>query len=337
MRTIKWGILACGRIAKKFAADLQLVEGAELVAVASRSIEKAEAFAKEFPAKYALGSYEALVELDEVDVIYVASPHSLHHEHTMLCLKHGKSVLCEKAFAINSKQAEEMVALSRSKKVFLMEALWTRFLPHYATVREMIGNSELGDLKGVIANFGFKPQDPVPQRLFDPALGGGALLDIGIYPVFLAQSLLGVPDEITAHMNPASTGVDEQCSIQFKYKNGMSANLFATLSSNLETDADIFGTKGRIRLTSRFYEPSATIQFYPGHVDTRTLIPIERGPGFGYQYEAHHVNECLREGLTESPVWSLDDTLGLMETLDRIRAGMGVRYGVDGWQLAVGS
>ena len=330
MKTIRWGILACGRIAKKFAADLQFVEGAELVAVASRSLERAEAFAKEFPAKHVLGSYEALVALEDVDVIYVASPHSHHYEHTLLCLNHGKAVLCEKAFAINSKQAGEMVALARSKKVFLMEALWTRFLPHYLKVKDMIRNGELGELKGVMANFGFKPQEPVPQRLFDPALGGGALLDIGIYPVFLAQSLLGVPDEITAHMNPAPTGVDEQCSIQFKYKNGMSANLFATLASNLETDADIFGTAGRIRLTSRFYEPSATIQYYPGHVESRSLVPLEREPGFGYQHEAHHVNECLRQGLMESPVWSLGDTFRLMETLDRTRELMGVRYGVDG-------
>jgi predicted dehydrogenase len=235
-------------------------------------------------------------------------------------------VLCEKAFAINSKQAEEMVELARSKRVFLMEALWTRFLPHYLKVRDMIGNGELGDLKGVIANFGFKPQEPVPQRLFDPALGGGALLDIGIYPVFLAQSLLGVPDEITAHMNPAPTGVDEQCSIQFKYKNGKSANLFATLASNLETDADVFGTEGRIRLTSRFYEPSATIQYYPGHVDSRILVPLEREPGFGYQHEARHVGECLRQGLIESPVWGFEDTLGLMKTLDRIRLAMDLVY-----------
>ena len=330
MKTIRWGILACGRIAKKFAADLNLVEGAELVAVASRDIEKAIVFAEEFQVKQAFGSYEELVKFDEVDVIYVASPHSHHHEHTLLCLNHGKAVLCEKAFAINSKQAEEMVALARTKKVFLMEALWTRFLPHFLKVKEMMGEGKLGDVKGVMANFGFKPTDPVPQRLFDPALGGGALLDIGIYPVFLAQSLMGVPDKILADMNPASTGVDEQCSIQFKYNDGRSASLFATLASNLETDADIFGTAGRIRLTSRFYEPSATIQYYPGHVDSRTLIPIERGPGFGYQHEAHHVNECLRQGLTESPVWGLSDTIELMQTLDRIREQMGLRYGVDG-------
>jgi predicted dehydrogenase len=270
------------------------------------------------------------VNCDEVDAIYVASPHSHHHEHTMLCLKHGKAVLCEKAFAINQHQAKEMIDLAREKKVFLMEALWTRFLPHYLKVREMIEEGKLGELKGVLANFGFKPPEPVSPRLFEPSLGGGSLLDIGIYPVFLAQSILGVPDSISAKMDPASTGVDEQCSMVFHYKNGMTASLFSTLASNLETDADIFGTQGRIRLTNRFYEPSATIQYYPDIITSRTIIPIEKEPGWGYQYEIRHVNECLQKGLTESPMWTLDDTLNLMKTLDAVRAIMGLRYSVDG-------
>ena len=326
MTRIRWGILACGKIAKKFAADLKLVGDGELVAVASRDIDRAKQFAAEYPAKYVFGSYEELVNCDEVDAIYVASPHSHHHEHTMLSLNHGKAVLCEKAFAINQRQAKEMVDLARAKKIFLMEALWTRFLPHYSKVREMIAEGKLGELKGVLANFGFKPPEPVSPRIFEPSLGGGSLLDIGIYPVFLAQSILGVPDSITAKMDPASTGVDEQCSMVFHYKNGVTANLFSTLASNLETDADIFGTKGRIRLTNRFYEPSATIQYYPDIITSRTIIPIEKEPGWGYQHEIRHVNECLKKGLTESPVWSLNDTLSLMKTLDRIRKEMGLRY-----------
>ena len=329
MTKIRWGILACGKIAKKFAADLKLVDDGELIAVASRDIERAKQFATEFPTKHIFGSYEELVNCDEVDAIYVASPHSHHHEHTILCLNHGKAVLCEKAFAINQHQAKEMIDLARSKKVFLMEALWTRFLPHYLKVREMIAEGKLGTLKGVLANFGFKPPEPVSPRLFDPSLGGGSLLDIGIYPVFLAQSILGVPDSITAKMDPAHTGVDEQCSIVFHYKNGMTANLFSTLASNLETDADIFGTKGRIRLTNRFYEPSATIQYYPDIITSRTIIPVEKEPGWGYQHEIRHVNVCLQKGLTESPVWSLDDTFNLMQTLDLIRGEMGLRYRVD--------
>ena len=326
---IKWGILACGKIARKFAADLQHVGGAELFAVASRDIDRSKSFAEEFSASKYFASYEELVNCPDVDVIYVASPHSHHHEHTLLCLNHGKAVLCEKAFAINSRQAREMVELARTKKVFLMEALWSRFLPHYQKVQEMIAEGKLGVIRGILANFGFKPMPPVSPRLFDPALGGGSLLDIGIYPIFFAQSLLGKPDSILAKMDPTSTGVDEQCSMVFHYKSGQTATLFSTLASNLETDADIFGTEGRIRLTSRFYEPSATIQYYPGIVSTRTEIPVDKEPGWGYQHEARHVQECLRLGLTESPVWSLDHTLDLMDTLDRVRAAIGLKYLVD--------
>ena len=326
---IRWGILACGRIAKKFAADLNMLDDAELIAVASRDKQRAIDFSKEFPAKYAFGSYQELVENPEVDVIYIASPHAQHHEHTLLCLNHGKAVLCEKAFAINSRQASEMIELAHKKNIFLMEALWSRFLPHYLKVKEMISEGMIGEVKGVLANFGFKPVDPVPDRLFNPTLGGGALLDIGIYPVFFAQSLLGKPDKILASMDLAKTGVDEQSAIIFQYKSGKTASLFSTLASNLETDADIFGTKGRIRLTSRFYEPSATIQYYPDRVDSRQLVSLERQNGWGYQHEIRHVNECLQKGLTESPMHSLNDTLALMQTLDAIRSQMGLKYEVD--------
>lgn len=319
MASIRWGILACGRIARKFAADLQLVEGATLVAVASRDIQRAREFAEDYPAKHVLGSYQELVDLPDVDIIYVASPHSHHHEHTLLCLNHGKAVFCEKAFAINSNQAREMVDLARNKNLFLMEALWTRFLPHFIKVREMINDGMLGELKGVVANFGFLSSQTPDQRHFNPALGGGSLLDIGIYNVFLAQTLLGKPDEIIASMTPASTGVDEQCAIIFKYQNGRMATLFSSFASNLETDADVFGTKGRIRLTNRFYEPTATIQYYPEQVDSRTFVSIEKEPGWGYQHEIRHVVDCLNRGLKESPVWGLDETLALMETLDRVR------------------
>lgn len=326
---IRWGILACGRIARKFAADLQIVEDAELIAIASRDKAKAIEFSKDFPAKYVFGSYQELVENPEVDVIYIASPHAQHHEHALLCLNHGKAVLCEKAFAINSRQASEMIQLARNKNLFLMEALWTRFLPHYLKVREMISAGMIGELKSVLANFGFRPVDPIPDRLFNPSLGGGALLDIGIYPVFLAQSLLGIPDEIHASMDMAKSGVDEQCSIIFKYAGGKTATLFSTLASNLETDADICGTHGRIRLTSRFYEPSATIQYYPNRVDSRQIIPVEKEPGWGYQHEIRHVNTCLLNGSKQSPLHSLDDTLSLMHTLDTIRSKMGLKYDVD--------
>src|SRR5450432_4597212 len=239
MKLIRWGILGCGRIARKFAADLTLVDDAALIALGARQLETAQEFAKEFPAPHVHGSYEALVSDPEVDVIYIASPHALHHEHTLLCLHHGKAVLCEKAFALNLRQVKAMVDTACAKKVFLMEAIWSKFLPQYQKVQELIASGELGEIKNVLIDFGFIPQPPVPPRLFDPALGGGSLLDIGIYNVFMALSFLGKPDEIEASMTPAPTGVDEQCAMLFNYKNGAMAQLFSSLTSNLGTEADI--------------------------------------------------------------------------------------------------
>lgn len=329
MQKIKWAILGCGRIAGKFASDLRLVEDAELLAVASRDLDKAKAFAKEHQAGKVYGSYEALVKDPEVDIIYVATPHSHHHEHTLLCLKHHKAVLCEKAFAINSRQVREMVTEARNRKVFLMEALWTKFLPHYNKVINMIREGKLGTLRSIQVNFGFMPPQPPAQRIFDPALGGGTLLDIGIYNVFLVQSILGKPDGIQALMTPASTGVDDQLAIQFQYRNGALAQLLSSFSSNLSTDANIAGTGGRIRLTTRFYEPSATIEYYPERVDSLQVIPFEKSPGWGYHYQVRHVHTCLRQGLTESPVMTLQDSLDLMETMDKIREKAGLRYPAD--------
>ncbi|HEY4154204.1 MAG TPA: Gfo/Idh/MocA family oxidoreductase [Puia sp.] len=329
MAITRWGILGCGRIARKFASDLQYVKDARLVAVGSRTQAKADAFAAEFPATYRHDSYEALAENPEVDVIYIASPHSLHHEHTLLCLDRKKAVLCEKALALNSKQVKEMIEKARKEKVFLMEALWTKFLPHYEKLQQILADGELGGIRSMQVNFGFIPQAPVPARLLDPALGGGTMLDIGIYNVFMTLSVLGRPDEIEAVMTPASTGIDEQCAVLFRYKNGALAQLFSSFSSNLATEADINGNKSRIRLTTRFYEPSASIEFYPSKPDSKKIIPFQKEPGFGYQYEARHVGECLRKGLTESPVMTHADSLLLMETLDRVRQAAGIVYSAD--------
>lgn len=329
MQTIRWGILGCGKIARKFASDLKLVANAELIAVAAREQSTADAFAKDFPAKYKHNSYQALVENAEVDVIYVATPHGLHYEHVMLCLQHKKNVLCEKAFAINYKQASEMIAFAKAQNVFLMEALWSKFLPHYQTMMAMLHEKKLGDIKSVLINFGFIPQEPIAPRIYDPKLGGGSLLDIGIYNVFFALSILGKPDEIEASMTPSHTNVDEQCAILFKYKNGAFAQLFSTFASNLATEADINGNKGRIRLTTRFYEPSTVVEFYPKYVDSKQIIEVKKESGFGYQYEARHVNDCLLKGLKESPVMKFDDTLLLMETLDRIRESAKIIYPAD--------
>ena len=326
---IRWGILGCGRIARKFAADLRLVADAELTAIASRNKETLELFAKEFHCKHLHNSYEALAANDEVDVIYVATPHSHHYEHTMLCLNHNKAVLCEKAFAINSRQAKEMIKTAKKRKVFLMEALWTKFLPHYKKLQELLQQKALGDIKSVLVNFGFKTSDKSPQRLFDPLLGGGTLLDIGIYNVFMTMSVLGKPDSIEATMSPSSTGVDEQIAVLFKYNNGAMAQLFSSFTTNLPIQAEINGTEGCITLTTRFYEPSATIQLYKQLPGEKEIIAVEKEAGFGYQYEARHVNECLKKGLIESPVMTHADTLLLMEILDRIRKKARIEYPAD--------
>jgi predicted dehydrogenase len=326
---IRWGILGCGRIARKFAADLRHVPQADLVAIGSLNPANLEEFGRAFQVPHSHASYEGLAANDQVDVIYIATPHALHHEHTLLCLKNQKAVLCEKAFAINSKQALEMIELARTRKVFLMEALWTKFLPHYQKLIQLISDDRIGRIKSMLVNFGFIPAPPVPKRLFDPALGGGTMLDIGIYNVFMTLAVLGRPDQIEASMTAANTGVDAQCAVLFRYNDGALAQLFSSFLSDLATEADISGDKGRIRLTTRFYEPSATIEWYPGKIDTKQVIPVEREVGFGYQYEARHVGECLNLGLIESPVMRHQDTLLLMETLDRIRKAAGIRYGAD--------
>ena len=329
MNKIRWGILGCGRIAGKFASDLLLVKDAELVAVGSRSMEKAASFAEKYPASHVHGSYEDLVSDLEVDVVYVASPHSHHHEHTLLCLKNNKAVLCEKAFAINARQASEMLTEANNRNLFLMEALWSKFLPHYNMVSSMINEGKIGKIKSMQVNFGFKPVPPIPQRIFDPSLGGGTLLDIGIYNVFFVLSFMGVPDDIQAVMTPAETGVDEQLAVQFRYKNGALAQMLSSFSSNLATEADIAGDQGRIRLLNRFYEPSTTIQYFPEKYDSLQTIPFSKEGGWGYQYQVRHVHECLKQGLTESPVMTHQNTLELMQVMDRIRAIAGILYDVD--------
>lgn len=226
---IRWAILGCGKIARKFAADLKFVSNAGLVAVAARDVASAQQFGAEFSVPRCYGSYEDLVQDREIDVVYIATPHSHHYEHTLLCLSHDKAVLCEKAFAINHRQASEMISIARTKKLFLMEAFWTRFLPHYQIVREYIDGNKLGNIQYLYAEFGFKPTPPVSPRLYDLQLGGGSLLDIGVYPVFLTLDVLGKPDHITSYMKKTPSGADEHCSIQFRYNHGAVANMVSKI------------------------------------------------------------------------------------------------------------
>jgi predicted dehydrogenase len=327
---IRWGILGCGKIARKFAADIKWVPNASLQAVAARDLGQAQNFASEFHAAQAHGSYRALAENPAVDAIYIATPHSFHYEQARLCLEHGKAVLCEKAFTIQLRQAQELVSLARSRKIFLMEAFWTRFLPHYVRLKSLLSEGKVGAVQYLSAEFGFRPSPPISPRIYDPALGGGSLLDVGVYPVFLALDVLGRPDEIDAAMIAAPTGVDAQCAMRFHYRTGAIAHLFSSFTTNLASGADIAGDSGRLRLTHRFHGPTARLEFYPDVVDSRQVIETAAAKGFGYEYEIQHVTDCLLKGLTESPVRPHGDTLLLMETLDRIRAIIGLSYPEDG-------
>jgi predicted dehydrogenase len=327
-RTIKWGILGCGGIAHKFASDLRLVDDAVLVAAGSRNEEKAKAFATRFGLEKSYGSYEALAADPDIDVIYIASPHSHHHEHTLLCLHNNKAVLCEKAFAINQRQAQEMVDLAREKHLFLMEALWTKFLPPYKKVMELVKENKLGEIKNVLINFGFVAADRNQERLVRPELGGGTILDIGIYNAFYAVSVLGRPDRVYATMTPSEEGVDEQCAVIFRYNNGALAQLFTSFVTGLANEVDIAGPQGRIRIRNRFHDQTAIVEHYNAAKEM-SVIEVPREPGSGFQHEARHVVQCLQEGLTESPVISHADTLLLMETLDRIREAAGIVYEAD--------
>ena len=328
-KTINWGILGCGKIAHKFASDLMLVPAAKLYAVASRDAKNAKEFADKFGADIHYDNYESLASDPNVQVIYIATPHNLHHDHTLLCLNNNKAVLCEKPFAMNLKEVNEMINVAKEKVVFLMEAMWSKFLPHYNKMLQLINGDKLGSISSVLINFGFKPKPPIAQRIFDPLLGGGTIMDIGIYNVFFALSILGKPDEIQAEMIPASTGVDEQCAVLFKYKNGSMAQLFSTFSSNLPTEAVISGSLGSIKLTNRFYEPSATIKYFTETIKENTTIEVETSKGFGYHYEAEHVTECILNGIKESNIMRFADSILLIDTLDTIRKKAGINYPAD--------
>lgn len=319
-----WAVLGCGKIARKFSKDLALLPAARLYAAASRDLEKAQLFASEYGFEKAYGSYNDLVEDPEVDIVYVATPHSHHHEHTLLCLNHKKAVLCEKSFAINLKQATEMVETARSNNVFLMEAFWTAFQPGFRKAMEIIGSGELGKLKVVRSDFAFNgPKNP-ENRLYNLKLGGGSLLDIGIYPVFAALTALGKPDDLNTLVRFSPTGSEESISIHFDYNNGEMAVLTSSFSAFSPTQTEYWCEKGYLVLNPRWYAPTTlTIWREGNHVEN--INPGDT-QGFGYQHEALHVMECMDKGLTESNIMTWKRSLDMMETLDRIRKNAGIRF-----------
>ncbi|SOD88359.1 Gfo/Idh/MocA family protein [Spirosoma fluviale] len=319
----RWGILGPGRIAHKFAQDLLTLPDAQLYAVASTNLQRAQEFASQYNAPHALGSYEELLSLPDLDVVYVATPHTKHHENVLMLLNGKIPVLGEKPFAMNGEQVREMVDLAREKGIFLMEALWSRFMPGVVKALELVQSGAIGKVVSVKADFGFKAPFSPEGRLFDKALGGGSLLDIGIYPLFFSYLMLGKPQTIKASAIFGSTGADEQCGMVLTYADGQIALLDSTLQAKTDCVGLIQGETGQIRVHGRFHETMA-ISLEPAE-EQPTVFNFPRTT-HGYDYEAAHVMQCLAEGKTESPLWSLDDSLNLMELLDAVRAEAGIVY-----------
>lgn len=316
--------MATGGIARAFAEDLRLVPDAELVAVGSRSQQTAEVFGDDYDVAHRHGSYEALAQDPSVDVVYVSPPHPFHHDAALLALDAGKAVLCEKPFAMSLPEARSMVDAARSSSTLLVEAMWTRFLPTMVRVREVLASGVLGEIVYVTAEHGQWFEQDSSHRLYAPSLGGGALLDLGVYPVSFAQMVLGAPSRVTAVSDAAFTGVDRTTSVILQYEGGAHAVLTTTLAARSDNPAVIYGSDARLELDGWFYTPTS---FRVVARDGEVLETYEPPPGGrGMQYEAIEVGRCLREGLTESPVMPLDDTLSVMQTLDEIRSQIGLDY-----------
>ncbi len=322
----RWGIVGLGSIARQFATGLKSAPGAELAAVGSRSQEKADTFGAEFGAARCHGSYEALAADPDVDAVYVASPHPMHKADALLCLRHGKAVLCEKPFTINAAEAEEVIGAARANNVFLMEAMWTRFLPAVQRVRELVREEAVGDIQFVQADFGFRAGFDPKSRLFDPALGGGGLMDVGVYCISFASMLLGTPEHVTGTAVLGETGVDETAAMVLRYPSRAIAVLSTAIRSNTPHEATIVGTDGKIKVHSPFWKATTLTLSRGGRADEVIELPYE---GNGYNYEALEVARCVGAGLTESQTMPLDETLEIMKTMDTLRAQWGVKYPME--------
>lgn len=324
-QNIRWGILSTARIAHKLADAVQITEGCDLVAIGSRSQESAHAFGDKYNIPHRHSSYEALVADPDVDVIYVATPHPFHMEGAMLAINAGKAVLVEKPFTMNAPEAQRVIEAARAKGVFLMEAMWTRFLPSIARTRELIQSGAIGEPRLVQVDFGFfAPYDP-KDRLFAPELGGGALLDVGVYTTSFVSMILGRPERIKSFARLGETGVDEENITIMQYPNGAMASMFSGTRLATPQEATICGTDGTLRVNRHFYRGD-TLTLFPrdsggrGIDASETRIITEQTDPNGFVYQVQEVNACLRAGKLESSVMSLDETLTIMETLDRIAA-----------------
>lgn len=311
----RWGIIGAGHIAGSFAKGLKVLPNARCYAIASRDGEKAASFAAEYGFEKSYDSYQAMLQDPQVDIVYVATPNNLHYTHTMMALDAGKHVLCEKPFAITCSQAMTMMRVSREKNLFLMEALWSRFLPSMITASRLLGEGVVGKPLLLQAEFGIHPVYDENSRLFDPKLGGGSIADIGIYPIFLTLFLFGDPLSMDVSSIPAPTGVDMTTTIVMTHREGRMSVLTSSFAFDMESDAKITGDAGRLRLCRMFHTPTK-LMLRRDVEEKETEIPVEM-VGNGYNYEAAEVMRCIDEGMIESDIWNHSQTLRLLDIVER--------------------
>ena len=323
---IKWGIIGLGNIAHKFAHDLNLHEGVTLYAVASRNKDKALEFKEKYNSVLSFDNYEDLAKCKEIDIVYIATPHIFHYENTMMCLEAGKTVLCEKPLSMNAEQSKKMIALAKEKNLFLMEALWTRFIPATEKVLELINNNEIGKVKSIKADFGFEAKLRSRNRLFDNKLGGGSLLDIGIYPIFLSLLILGLPSKITANATIDKNNIDTKFSAILDYNDNVKALVESTFEEQTPTEALIIGENGSIKMHYQFHFSKKITLSEEGKPDKNFELNIV---GNGYYHEIDEVVNCLKNGHIESEKLPHKFSLDLTTTLDKIRKQIGLKYDTD--------
>lgn len=323
---VRWGILATGGIAASFTANLLDMPDAEVVAVASRTDASAKAFAERFAIPRAYGEWGALADDEDVDVVYVATPHASHRVAAGLCLESGRAVLCEKAFTLNAREALELVTLARRRGLFLMEAMWMYCHPLIRRMKALVDDGAIGDVRTVQADFGLAGPFPPAHRLRDPAQGGGSLLDLGVYPVSFAQLLLGEPSGVSARATLSDEGVDLQTGMLLSWESGAHALLHCSINAGTPVTASVTGSRGRIDIPNGFFFPDRFVLHRDGCDPEEFAASPEYGPRDSLKHEAAEVMHRLRAGDTESPVVPLDGTLAVMRTLDAVRERIGVRY-----------